>query len=103
VEPTTSADVSLIIKALAKSKVKFAVRGGGYTLNPGAANIASAITINLRSINQVTFNTVTKLVSIGGGAKWGEIYPILDTLGLATSGGRVSVVGVGSLSTEDRS
>jgi FAD/FMN-containing dehydrogenase len=102
VEPTTSEDVSLIVKALAQCKVKFAVRCGGHNLNAGAANIDSAITINLRSMNQVTVSTATNLVSIGGGAKWGEVYPVLDTLGLATSGGRVSDVGVGGLSTGGR-
>ena len=50
-------------------------------------------------MNQVTVNAEKTLVSIGGGAKWGEVYPVLDAMGLATSGGRVSDVGVGGLSS----
>ena len=35
VAPTTSAEISLIVKALAHFNVKFAIRGGGHTLNAG--------------------------------------------------------------------
>jgi FAD/FMN-containing dehydrogenase len=77
--------------------VKFAVRGGGHTLNSGAANITDGVVISLRALNSVTFNEDKSVVSIGGGAKWGEVYHHLDALGLATSGGRVSSVGVGGL------
>jgi FAD/FMN-containing dehydrogenase len=75
------------------------VRGGGHTLNAGAANIDSGVTINLRSMNQVTVNKERSLVSVGGGAKWAEVYPVVDALKLATSGGRVADVGVGGLTT----
>ncbi|TVY83940.1 Bifunctional solanapyrone synthase [Lachnellula suecica] len=99
VAPTTSAEVSFIVKTLAQLRVPFAIRGGGHNLNAGAANIASGITINLRSMNQVTVNAEKTLVSIGGGARWGEVYPVLDAQKMATSCGRVSDVGVGGLST----
>ncbi|TVY20641.1 Bifunctional solanapyrone synthase [Lachnellula arida] len=99
VAPTSSLDVSLIVLTLARFNVPFAIRGGGHTLNAGAANIASGVTINLRSMNQVTVNAQKTVASIGGGAKWGEVYPVLDALKIATSGGRVSSVGVGGLST----
>jgi FAD/FMN-containing dehydrogenase len=98
VSPTSSADVAVTIKAISQLDVKFAVRGGGHTLNSGAANISDGVVINLRSMNSVTVSDDKTFVSIGGGAKWGEVYPHLDALGLATSGGRVSGVGVGGLS-----
>ena len=99
VAPTSPDDVATAIKALAGLRVKFAVRGGGHSLNAGAANIDSGITISLRSMNQVNVNADKTLVSVGGGAKWGEVYPPLVTFGIATSGGRVADVGVGGLST----
>ncbi|TVY35526.1 Bifunctional solanapyrone synthase [Lachnellula occidentalis] len=99
VAPTSSLDVSVIVLALAPFHVPFAIRGGGHTLNGGAANIASGVTINLRSMNTVAVNAQKTVASIGGGAKWSEVYPVLDALKIATSGGRVSSVGVGGLST----
>ncbi|TGO54056.1 hypothetical protein BCON_0113g00160 [Botryotinia convoluta] len=97
--PTTSTEVAMIVKILVERGVKFAIRGGGHSLNAGAANIESGVTINLRALNKVEVNTEQTLVSIGGGAKWGEVYSVLDGLGLATSGGRVADVGVGGLTT----
>ena len=44
-------------------------------------------------------NIEKSTVSIAGGAKWGEVYPKLDGLGISTSGGRIADVGVGGLST----
>jgi FAD/FMN-containing dehydrogenase len=99
VAPTSAKDVALIIKILAKKQVAFAIRGGGHTLNAGAANINAGVTINLRSLNNVAVDVKKNIVHVGGGAKWGEVYPKLDALGLSTSGGRVSDVGVGGLST----
>jgi len=92
-EPTVTAEVSLIVKSLARLKIEFAVRGGGHTFNAGAANIDSGITVSLRSMNQVVVDDEKSLVHIGGGAKWAEVYPILDAVKLATSRGRVSVGG----------
>ncbi|TGO29893.1 hypothetical protein BPAE_0010g00790 [Botrytis paeoniae] len=89
----------MIVKILVERGVKFAIRGGGHSLNAGAANIESRVTINLRALNKVEVNKEQKLVSIGGGAKWGEVYSVLDGLELATSGGRVADVGVGGLTT----
>ncbi|KAJ8060841.1 hypothetical protein OCU04_009925 [Sclerotinia nivalis] len=50
-------------------------------------------------MNEAKVNEEKTLVSIGGGAKWGEVYPILYDLGTATSGGRVANVGVGGMTT----
>ena len=102
IAPTSTNDVVSAVKALAGLDVKFAVRGGGHALNAGTANIDSGITINLRSMNDVTVSEDRNLVSVGGGAKWGEVYPHLDSLSIATSGGRVADVGVGGLSTEGK-
>ena len=97
--PATSAEVSLIIKILARLHVPFAIHGGRNTLNAGAAKFASGVTVNLRAMNEVTVNANKTVVSIGGGAKWGEVSSVLDAQNIATSGGRLSDVGVGGLST----
>ena len=101
VNPTCTEDVAAAVKVLAKShsQVKFAIRGGGHNLNVGAANIDSGVTINLRSMSKVSLNEDKTLVSVGGGAKWSDVYSYLDSTGVATSGGRVADVGVGGLTT----
>ena len=50
-------------------------------------------------MNQVDVDTVKNIVSIGGGAKGGDVYSKLDGLGISTSGGRIADDGVGGLST----
>lgn len=97
--PTADTEVATIVKILVKGGVNFAIRGGGHSLNARAANIESGVTINLRALNKVEINKEQTLVSIGGGAKWGEVYSVLDGLGLTTSGGRVADVGVEGLTT----
>lgn len=36
-------------------------------------------------------------VSVGGGARWLDVYLVLDAMGLGVAGGRVGMVGVGGL------
>lgn len=63
----------------------------------GAANIKNGVTISLRRMNQIAMKADETIVSVGGGATWGEVYKYLDPLGVAVPGGRVANVGVGGL------
>ncbi|MCJ1292642.1 hypothetical protein MMC34_004195 [Xylographa carneopallida] len=65
----------------------------------GAANIQDGITIDLSAINQVDVSANSKATSVGGGARWEDVYLKLDRMGLAVAGGRVAEVGVGGLLT----
>ncbi|MCJ1413431.1 hypothetical protein MMC19_007536 [Ptychographa xylographoides] len=79
---------------------KFAVRGGGHMSWAGAANIdASGVTIDLSAMKQVEVSDDRTITSVGGGARWEDVYLKLDALDLAVSGGRVAAVGVGGLIT----
>jgi FAD/FMN-containing dehydrogenase len=99
VMPSTVSEVVSVLSTIRNIGAKFAIRSGGHGLNEGFANIANGVTINLRSLNQVTVDQEKSVVQIGGGAKWGEVYPVLDKLGLTTAGARVADVGVGGSST----
>ena len=99
VHPASTTDVSIILKTLKGYNVPFAIRCGGHAVNKGAANIDDGITINLRKINDVRLHPQLSLVSVAGGCKWHDVYSALVFQGLATSGGRLSDVGVGGLST----
>ncbi|KAL6721082.1 hypothetical protein ACLMJK_000182 [Lecanora helva] len=76
---------------------EFAVRSGGHTPFAGSANIQGGVTIDLSSLNQVKVSDDQKQVAIGPGNRWEDVYLKLDALGLSTSGGRASSVGVGGL------
>ena len=103
VSPTTAQDVSLTVFLLVAgnkihpSQCQFAVKSGGHTWWPGAANIASGITIDLAALHEVTIAKDQSTVRIGPGNRWKDVYSVLDAHKLATSGGRVGDVGVGGL------
>ncbi|QBZ57630.1 hypothetical protein PoMZ_02563 [Pyricularia oryzae] len=94
---------------------KFAVRGAGYTANPGANNIQDGVTINfnklsnktpesgtfnvnyLGAINTIIYHTDKNLTSVQPGAHWGSIYEELLKINLMVFGSRAYIVGVGGL------
>ena len=70
-----------------------------HTPFAGAANIEAGITFDLQRLNEVTIAADRKTVKIGPGNRWGNVYSKLDANNLATSGGRVAIVGAGGLIT----
>jgi FAD/FMN-containing dehydrogenase len=99
ISPNRTLEVSAIINSIREHNATFAIRSGGHTLNAGAANIESGVTINLRALNAITTDVAGARVYIGAGLKWGEIYAKLDRLGLVIPGGRDADVGVGGFLT----
>uniref|UniRef100_A0A093X899 Bifunctional solanapyrone synthase n=1 Tax=Talaromyces marneffei PM1 TaxID=1077442 RepID=A0A093X899_TALMA len=98
VTPQSSSDVSKVVSTLAHSGIcNFAVRSGGHTWFPGAANAPSGVTIDLRGLDSIKVHTQNSSVSIGAGATWDVVYSKLETYGLSAVGGRVLGVGVGGL------
>ncbi|CAL8576826.1 hypothetical protein XPA_002691 [Xanthoria parietina] len=75
----------------------FAVRSGGHSPIPGAANIHGGIVIDLQLLNEVVPSEDGSCVVIGTGARWLDVSTILDRKCLAVAGGRNSAVGVGGL------
>lgn len=99
VTPTGTNDVARAVNVLSLFNGKFAIRGGGHTPWAGSANIDSGVTIDMRVINNVVVNNERSVVSVGSGSKWGDVYQIMDSYGLAVIGGRGSTIGVGGLTT----
>jgi hypothetical protein len=75
----------------------FAVRSGGHSAVPGAASVKDGVLIDLSLMCEVTPSDDGTSVTFGAGAKWKNIYQLLDEMGLAVVGGRNSDVGVGGL------
>lgn len=55
--------------------------------------------MDLQKLNQIAFANAddTSVVSVGPGARWGDVIDYLDAYGTAVVGGRIPSVGVGGL------
>lgn len=100
-QPRTSQDVALAVTLLtdtsASQSCKFAIRSGGHTPIAGASNIEDGVTIDLKYMNTVEYDAENKLARVGAGATWNDVFTTLEPLGVITTGGRSSSVGVGGL------
>ncbi|TGO13537.1 hypothetical protein BTUL_0068g00460 [Botrytis tulipae] len=105
VSPTSTTDVSIsvgILSILGKlanwsPSCQFAIKSGGHAPGVSQASINQGVTINLSPLNFIDVSADQSVVSVGPGARWGEVYLKLDALQLAVPGGRVNSVGVGGL------
>lgn len=97
VEPTTSEDVSTILKAVIKEQCHFAIRSGGHSRIAGSSNAEAGVTIDLVKLSSIEIAKDQMTVRIGAGSVWGDVYSTLEKQGLVVVGGRVSDVGIGGL------
>lgn len=104
--PTSTTDVSRFVKLITangadgSSIPQFAIRSGGHTYFAGAANIEGGITVDMRGMQNVTFNEDFTVASIGGGAIWSDaVYPYLVAHNLTAAGARLPGIGIGGFVT----
>ena len=96
--PSTAQDVSRTLKIVKFFQVKFAVRSGGHSPNPGWSSIDNpGILIDLQKLNQIEVSADRKIASLGPGGRWGDVFAALDPYGVSVIGGRIPHVGVGGL------
>ncbi|KAJ7737700.1 FAD-binding domain-containing protein [Mycena metata] len=98
VEAGTPLDVGVTLRTVGASGVPFAVKGGGHATNPGFSS-TTGVHISLARFNTTTYdasypNTASGAVTIGAGLTWGQVYTVLDPLGVIVVGGRDHSVGV---------
>ncbi|KAJ4359467.1 uncharacterized protein N0V89_000021 [Didymosphaeria variabile] len=65
----------------------------------GASNIDNGITIDLKDLNTIQPSQDKKIVALGSGLKWGDVYTELAKHGIQVNGARGSDVGVGGFTT----
>ncbi|KAL4770173.1 hypothetical protein BDW60DRAFT_90696 [Aspergillus nidulans var. acristatus] len=100
ITPSSAEDVATAVQHLADlPNSTFAIRSGGHSSNPGAANAPDGVTFDLTQLNTITIHPDTATVSVGSGLSWQEVYDVLDPYGLVVLGGRTGIVGVGGLLT----
>lgn len=97
-QPTETAEVSQAVAILAQyPQCQFAVKGGGHTPWSGSANIQDGITFDMAGFDMIEVSDDNTTTGVGSGLRWVDVYLKLDSLDLATSGGRDADVGVAGL------
>ena len=76
-------------------QVQFAIRSGGHSPSPLAANINNGVLIDLANLNKVDYHAASGTVTVGAGNRWRAVYTALDPYNVTAVGGRVLDVGVG--------
>ncbi|PGG98860.1 hypothetical protein AJ80_09442 [Polytolypa hystricis UAMH7299] len=94
----SASSVAIAVTVSRVTRCPFIVRGGGHSDVPSASNTEDGITIDLSPMKSVSLAADQKVVSVGGGARWLDVYSALDPKNLTVIGGRTASVGVGGMS-----
>lgn len=87
--------MSKIIKIVKYFKLKFAIRSGGHSPNPGSSSIGSTgVLVDLQRMNQIVLSSDKTVASLGAGGRWGEVIKTLDSQGATVIGARGPDIGV---------
>ena len=89
--PRSPQEVAAGLEILAESQTPFAVRSGGHTPIPGASGTSDGVLIasdNLRNIELGYSLGGQRVVKVGPGFRWIEVYEWLANESLTTIGGR---------------
>ena len=98
IQPRDANDVSTSMKIITYFHVKFAVRSGGHSPNPGWSSIGSeGILLDLQRLNSISLSSDAKVASLGPGGRWGDAMTTLNAQGVSVQGGRLGQVGIGGL------
>lgn len=98
IQPKSADALSVAIRIISVLQVKFAVRSGGHSPNPGFSSIdQSGILIDMANLASINLSKDKKVASVGPGARWGDVYAALDPDEAVVIGGRFPDVGVGGL------
>lgn len=98
-KPETSKQVAQAIQVLNTKEGRgfaVAVRSGGHSPHP-SNNVQDGLTIDLGRLNSVEYKgrDGKGTVFVGAGARWSEVYSVLESQGVMVSGAREGHVGVG--------
>ncbi|KAI1329093.1 putative FAD-binding oxidoreductase [Xylariaceae sp. FL0255] len=93
----TAQQVSLAVKHLVAHNISFAIRSGGHSPSPLAANINDGVLFDMSGFSAVDYQPSQGVAVVGTGLRWGDVYDQLDKDNVTVVGGRILEVGVGGL------
>ena len=93
--PRNTQDVSELMQYLHKHRTDFAIVSGGHGTADGASNADSGITLDLSSLTAVSYSPGKSSVTVQTGARWNDVYELLDSHKVTVTGARTGSVGVG--------
>lgn len=89
--PDTASDVSTLVLLARLTQCRFAVKSGGHAAFSGASSIKGGITVDLANMKKRKLSADKKIIAIGPGNRWLDVYDHLTPYDLAVVGGRVSL------------
>lgn len=92
----TVEDVVAAVRFAGEHGVEVAVRGGGHNA-AGLAVVDDGLVIDLSEMNRVEVDPERRIARAAGGATWADFDAATQAHGLATTGGAISMTGVGGL------
>jgi FAD/FMN-containing dehydrogenase len=91
-----AADVGAAIAFAREHDIPTAVRAGGHSV-AGMSTVEDGLVIDVRLMDVVNVDPDGRTARCGAGATWADFDTATQTVGLATTGGRVSTTGVTGL------
>ena len=92
----SAGDVVAAVRAVSRSGLELAVRGGGHSL-PGFSTSDGGVVIDLSPLKAVDVDPARRWAWAGGGATWADYDAATHSHGLGSTGGLVSTTGVAGL------
>lgn len=97
VRPTSTDDVSTVIKTSRSTGTKFAVRAGGHMPIRGANSVDDGILMVMSNLTNMFITPDHASVDVGPGLTWSDVYAYLIGFERTAVGGRISPIGVPGL------
>lgn len=95
VTPRNITDLQQILAIIYQTDTPFAVKSGGHSVVAGTSNVEKGIVIDLELLNHIVINKEAEYIDIGVGARWKDVYDVLDGREFGVTGARAGSVGVG--------
>ncbi|KAK9784142.1 putative Bifunctional solanapyrone synthase [Seiridium cardinale] len=94
VQPHSASQIAAILGVVREKQCRFAILGGGTAPFRGSSNVEGGVTIDLQLMNDVRLSYPNEIgnegaaVHVGGGARWADVYTLLDPLNMSAVGTR---------------
>lgn len=94
--PRSAEAASTAIRVITSFNVAFAVRAGGHSPNPGWSSVGhGGILVDLQYLDEISISDDNLVVTVGPGARWGDVTELANLRNVSVVGTRTPDVGVG--------